>query len=125
MKKALRILLRQGATLIAPLGDTDTDVIPTIEEVQNLVMVARQNDQSPWVTLNTMETKVLADEITAFSVITVEEPKEPEVEPTEPPAATQPVPSTVEIVSNSAVSSNGGSVPVTVDVEGVETVPVQ
>lgn len=68
--KALRILLKSSATVIAPLGDPDNgDIIPTLDELATVITAARQNPADPWVTLNTMETKVAGSEIDAFGII--------------------------------------------------------
>ena len=70
MKKALRILTTSSATIIAPLGDPDAgDQIPTLEDIGQLVNAARINQADPWLTLNTMQTKVLATNIEAVGII--------------------------------------------------------
>lgn len=70
MQQALRIMIRQGASFIAPLGDPDKgDAVPSLEEISNLIETARNNPNAPWITLNTMRTKVLASEITAYGFI--------------------------------------------------------
>lgn len=70
MKKALRLLTKSSATLIAPLGDPDAgDQIPSLKEISLLISSAVNNPNDPWVALNTMETMVLGSEITAFGII--------------------------------------------------------